>query len=220
MKFREALTLAYEDRRTNHDNLSSKVIFTTYRLGCYFMNKRARAGRVGRVLWRLLLEPSHRLHLVMTMLAGCEVPYAARIGRRMRIVHGWHGIFLSVWASIGDDVVMLQHVTVGSNNHTSGTPGAPTIEKGVFIGAGAKIIGPVRIGEGARVGANAIVVTDVPAFATAISPKALVREATGPRAQINRDMPAHDVPSSGARFASGIEAKPGDRAPAASGGTA
>ena len=189
MTLHESLTLAAEDRRVNSDNFSTKVIFTTYRLNRWFAARRSTARSPFRLAWRVLMEPTHRLHLIMTMLAGCEVPYSTKIGRRLRVVHGWHGIFLSVWATVGDDVVLLQHVTVGSNNHTSGKPGAPTLGNRVFVGAGAKIIGPVTVADDARVGANAIVVTDVPAFATAISPKAVIREPKPDARVINTAMP-------------------------------
>jgi serine O-acetyltransferase len=186
---RETLRLAAEDRRTNHDAFTTRVLMTTYRLGRYITRRRAASrSRLGRLAWRLALEPGHRLHQLLSLLVGCEVPYTATIGRRLRLVHGFHGVFLSVRASIGDDVTMLHHVTVGSDYAASGELSAPSIGDGVFIGVGAVLIGGIRVGNHARIGARAIVVTDVPDNATAISPKAVIRERSGPR-PIERAIP-------------------------------
>ncbi len=78
--------------------------------------------------------------------------------------HGLFGIFISTNAKIGKNVVIFQQVTIGSNNLSdSSKMGSPTIGNDCFIGSGAKIIGNVNVGEGSRIGANCIVVKDVPA---------------------------------------------------------
>lgn len=78
--------------------------------------------------------------------------------------HGYLGVFISTNAHIGKNVVIFQQVTIGSNTLSdSKGKGAPYIEDNVFIGAGAKIIGNVHIGKNARIGANCVVVKDVPA---------------------------------------------------------
>lgn len=77
--------------------------------------------------------------------------------------HDIQGIFISTNAEIGNRVVIMHQVTIGSNtSHGSAMNGSPTIEDDVFIGAGAKIIGNVRVGHHARIGANCVVVKDVP----------------------------------------------------------
>lgn len=77
--------------------------------------------------------------------------------------HSLHGIFISGGAEIGNDVVIFQHVTIGSNTLSdSKGKGAPIIGDNVYIGAGAKIIGNVRVGNNCRLGANVVVTTDVP----------------------------------------------------------
>jgi len=78
--------------------------------------------------------------------------------------HGPIGVFISNSAKIGKHCVIFQHVTIGSNTlKDSNSQGAPTIGENVYIGCGAKIIGNVCVGNNARVGANAIIVKDVPA---------------------------------------------------------
>lgn len=96
---------------------------------------------------------------------GVDLPCEARVGRRLVIEH-FGGIVVSGDTVIGDDVTLRHGVTLGLRRKNQ--PGAPTIGNGVDIGAGAKILGPVRIGDGAVIGANAVVLQDVPAGAIAV----------------------------------------------------
>lgn len=84
--------------------------------------------------------------------------------------HGMIGVFISSMASLGENVVIFQHVTIGSNT-LAGHPqqGAPKIGNNVYIGAGAKIIGNVYIGDNCRIGANCVVVKDMPPNTTAVA---------------------------------------------------
>lgn len=94
--------------------------------------------------------------------------------------HGLSGIFISNSAKLGGDIVIYQHVTIGSNTLTgSKNYGAPTIEDGVLIGAGAKIIGNVIIGKNSRIGAGCIVTRSIPANSVVVmqSPRIIVKEA-------------------------------------------
>jgi serine O-acetyltransferase len=96
---------------------------------------------------------------------GIELPYSAQIGRRVVIEHQ-HGIIVHGDAVIGDDCILRHGVTIG--NRTLDRPrDAPHIGNGVNIGAGAKILGAVTVGAGAQIGANSVVVSDVPAHSTA-----------------------------------------------------
>lgn len=84
--------------------------------------------------------------------------------------HGPIGVFISNSAHIGKNCVIFQQVTIGSNTlRDSKSYGAPTIGDSVYIGCGAKIIGNVRVGSNARIGANAIAVKDVPANSVTIT---------------------------------------------------
>lgn len=83
--------------------------------------------------------------------------------------HGIQGIFISNRAKIGQDVVIFQQVTIGSNTlPDSKNPGSPTIGNHVYIGAGAKIIGGITIGDNCRIGANAVVYEDMPPNSVAV----------------------------------------------------
>ena len=105
------------------------------------------------------------LRMVAHVLTGIDLPCEARVGRRLRIDH-FGGIVVSGDAVIGDDVILRNGVTIGLKN--TNQRGAPVIGNGVDIGAGAKILGPIRVGDGAVIGANAVVVHDIPAGATAV----------------------------------------------------
>ena len=102
------------------------------------------------------------LKIFSQILTGIDLPCETRIGRRLKFEH-FGGIIISGDTVIGDDVIIRHGVTMGLRE--TGQRGAPTIGNGVEIGAGAKLLGPIRIGEGARIGANAVVLCDVPAGA-------------------------------------------------------
>jgi len=93
------------------------------------------------------------------ILTGIEIHPGALIGRRVFIDHGM-GVVIGETAEIGDDVTLYHGVTLGGTSWGKGKR-HPTLEKGVVIGAGAKVLGPILIGEGAKIGANAVVVKDV-----------------------------------------------------------
>lgn len=113
-------------------------------------------------------------------LTGIEIHPGARIGQRFFIDHGM-GVVIGETAEIGDDCTLYHGVTLGGTTWNKGKR-HPTLKNGVVIGAGAKILGPITIGENAKIGSNAVVVKDVPDNATAIGiPARLVesREAAG-----------------------------------------
>jgi serine O-acetyltransferase len=107
-------------------------------------------------------------------ITGIEIHPGASIGRRFFIDHGM-GVVIGQTAEIGDDCTLYHGVTLGG---TSWSPGKrhPTLGNGVVVGAGAKILGPITIGDGAKVGSNAVVVKAVPAGATAIGIPARIVE--------------------------------------------
>jgi serine O-acetyltransferase len=90
---------------------------------------------------------------------GIEIHPAAKIGRRVCIDHG-HGIVIGETAEVGDDVMIYQGVTLGGTGKDVGKR-HPTIENGVMIGAGAKVLGPITVGRNSKVAAGAVVVRDV-----------------------------------------------------------
>lgn len=99
-------------------------------------------------------------------LTGIEIHPGAKVGRRFFIDHGM-GIVIGETAEIGDDVTLYQGVTLGGTSWNKGKR-HPTLEDGVVVGAGAKVLGPFTVGAGAKIGSNAVVTKAVPAGATAV----------------------------------------------------
>lgn len=104
--------------------------------------------------------------LLMRWLTGIEIHPGARIGRRFFIDHGM-GVVIGETADIGDDCTLYHGVTLGGTSWEKGKR-HPTLGKDVVVGAGAKILGPLSIGDGARIGSNSVVLKDVPPGATVV----------------------------------------------------
>ncbi|MBW8452746.1 serine O-acetyltransferase [Stutzerimonas stutzeri] len=113
--------------------------------------------------WKWLARMSSNLGRWLT---GVEIHPGARIGRRFFIDHGM-GIVIGETAEIGDDVTLYHGVTLGGTSWNKGKR-HPTLEDGVIVGAGAKILGPFTVGAGAKIGSNAVVTREVPPGATAV----------------------------------------------------
>ena len=107
-------------------------------------------------------------------LTGIEIHPGATIGRRVFIDHGM-GVVFGETAVVGDDCTLYHGVTLGGTSWNKGKR-HPTLEQGVVIGAGAKVLGPITIGKGAKIGSNAVVVKDVPENATAVGIPARILE--------------------------------------------
>ena len=127
-------------------------------------------------------------------LTNVDIHPGATIGRRFFIDHG-AGVVIGETAEVGDDVTLYHGVTLGG---TTWSPGKrhPTLENGVLVGCGAKILGPVTVARGARVGANSVVVGDVPPDMTVIGiPAKVVRPVAGRRRIAGRiDLDHHLMP--------------------------
>lgn len=100
-------------------------------------------------------------------LTGVEIHPGAVIGRRVFIDHGM-GIVIGETAEVGDDSTLYQGVTLGGTSLARGVKRHPTLGRGVIVGAGAKVLGGFTVGDGARIGSNAVVVKEVPPGATAV----------------------------------------------------
>lgn len=115
---------------------------------------------------------------VARFLTGIEIHPGAQIGRRFFIDHGM-GVVIGETTEIGDDCTLYHGVTLGGTTWDKGKR-HPTLADNVVVGAGAKILGPVTIGDGARVGSNAVVSKDVPAGATVVGiPGRVVEKQSG-----------------------------------------
>jgi len=115
-------------------------------------------------------------------VTGADIPLGCRIDGGLLIPHP-NGVVIHADATIGPNCLIFQQVTIGASKK-----GIPTIGGQVDIGAGAKVIGPVKVGDGALIGANAVVVCDVPAGATAVGVPARIvaSPATSDAASVRR----------------------------------
>ncbi len=138
------------------------------------------AYRIANFLWRhgflLLARLASNVGLLFT---GIEIHPGAKIGARLFIDHG-SGVVIGETAEIGNDVTLYQGVTLGGTSLHHGKR-HPTLEDGVIVGAGARVLGPITVGAGARIGANAVVLTEVPKGMTMVGVPArpVMRRAKG-----------------------------------------
>ncbi len=151
-------------------------VLLIYRFGRWRYGVRPRFVRIPfSFLYKLLKFTSE-------MLLGTELPCEAVIGRRLVIEH-IGGIVVSGDAVLGDDCVLRNGVTIGLRHR--GIRGSPQIGNRVDIGAGAKLLGPIKVGDDCAVGANAVVLCDVPPNSVAVGVPAQIR----PRRQANPETP-------------------------------
>lgn len=161
-----------EDWRTYDGDLNRQGLWVmlVYRYGQWRYRVRPR-------VLRLPLSITYKfLKVLSQILTGIDLPCEAKVGRRFTIEH-FGGIVISGDTQFGDDCVIRNGVTVGLK-HT-GIRGAPTIGNRVDIGTGAKILGPITIGDDVAIGANAVVVKDVPSNSIAVGvPARIIARAT------------------------------------------
>jgi serine O-acetyltransferase len=153
-------------------------------LTCYPGLKALWAHRLSHWLWKHGLRWLARTNSqIARFLTGIEIHPGAVIGRRFFIDHGM-GVVIGETAEIGDNVTLYHQVTLGGTSWNSGKR-HPTLEDNVVVGAGAKVLGPITIGAGVRVGSNSVVVRDVPAAATVVGiPARVVAKAREPSERV------------------------------------
>ena len=116
-------------------------------------------------------------------LTGIEIHPGAKIGRGFFIDHGM-GVVIGETAEIGDDCTIYQGVTLGGTSLYRGSKRHPTLGKGVVVSAGAKVLGGFSVGDGAKIGSNAVVLKEVPAGATVVGvPGRIVEESAKTKEQ-------------------------------------
>ncbi|WP_446666920.1 serine O-acetyltransferase EpsC [Flexivirga sp. B27] len=120
--------------------------------------------------WRL---PARLVSQAARTATGVEIHPGAQIGKRFFIDHGM-GVVIGETAEVGDDVMIYHGVTLGGRSMDR-VKRHPTVGNNVTIGAGARLLGPVTVGEESQVGANAVVVRDVPSYSVAVGVPARVR---------------------------------------------
>jgi serine O-acetyltransferase len=155
------MSVYFKDLAAN--NWKDPFIFmaiSVYRFGhwIYYMVKIPLVRQLLWICYRILDA------IFLRICCHAQIPAQCHIGAGMHLPHGFNTIIIHQDAIIGERVTLFHAVTIGGRNHL----GTPEIGDRVFIGAGAKILGPVKIGHDASIGANAVVVKDVPAQSTAI----------------------------------------------------
>jgi serine O-acetyltransferase len=146
--------------------------------------------RASHGLWNLGLKWIARLlSMLARFITGIEIHPGAKIGRRVFLDHGL-GIVIGETTEIGDDCTIYQGVTLGGTSLYKGVKRHPTLGKGVVISAGAKVLGGFTVGDGARVGSNAVVLKEIPAGATAVGIPARI---------LHPDLPQASSPDSKAK---------------------
>lgn len=144
------------------------AVYLSYRLG-----NRSLYGTAPRPV-RVIGMAAYRVLdlVVIRAIANARIPAGARIGHDVGFVHDANGTIVSPGVTIGDGCTIFHQVTIGTAHN--GTEGLPIIGNNVTIGAGAKVLGGIHVGDGARIGANAVVLRDVPAGAIAVGVPARV----------------------------------------------
>jgi len=143
--------------------------------------------RFAHFLWRYKLRFIARMiSHINRFLTSIEIHPGACIGRRFFIDHGM-GVVIGETAEVGDDVLIYHGVTLGGVSLKK-EKRHPTVGNNVVIGAGAKILGPLRIGDHARIGANSVVVSEVPAGSTVVGiPGRIIAEVKKARFDLDHD---------------------------------
>ena len=124
--------------------------------------------RIAHFFWNLGLKWLARfLSMFSRLITGIEIHPGAKVGRRVFLDHGL-GIVIGETTEIGDDCTIYQGVTLGGTSLYKGVKRHPTLGKGVVVSAGAKVLGGFTVGDGARIGSNAVVLKEIPPGATAV----------------------------------------------------
>ncbi len=145
--------------------------------------------RMSHMLWRHGFRWLGRMSShIGRWLTGIEIHPGATIGRRFFIDHGM-GVVIGETAVIGDDCTLYHGVTLGGTSWNKGKR-HPTLNNGVVIGAGAKVLGPIEIGEGARVGSNSVVLKPVPDGSTVVGIPAHIVKSKTEQSKENKDRDA------------------------------
>ncbi|MGI9461068.1 MAG: serine O-acetyltransferase EpsC [Alphaproteobacteria bacterium] len=181
--FREVDSIIARDPAARH-RLEVILLFHNYHA--------VKIHRLNHFLWHCHLKLLAKfITLLVRIWSGIEIHPAAAIGKRLFIDHGM-GVVIGETATIGDDVTLYHGVTLGGVSPSVNADKQrlqkrhPSLENNVIVGSGAQILGPITVGQGARVGANAVVVKDVPPYSTVVGIPAKVVE------QWNKNDTKHD----------------------------
>jgi serine O-acetyltransferase len=142
------------------------TVLTLRFLATFLYRVSARAGSAVPALGSVVKQVNHAI-------TGADIAWSARIGPGLVL---WHptGVVIGPGVVVGRDARVQQGITLGAARSRSGKDGDPVLGDGVYVGAGARVLGPVRVGDRVRIGANAVVLTDVPDDASAVGVPARV----------------------------------------------
>lgn len=118
-----------------------------------------------------LIFVSFIIEKILRYVFGCEIYSRMKIGIGLQLPHNGLGVVINPNSVIGNNVKIHQSVTIGGREGS----GCPIIEDNVLIGAGAKVLGDIRVGKGAKIGANAVVLQNVPAYTIAVGVPAVIK---------------------------------------------
>jgi serine O-acetyltransferase len=155
-----------EDFQTHGASFKNRAFWAmlTYRFGRWGESRSSSPAR-----W-LCGKVYGALYLISEITTGVHIPCGVTLGKRFHIIHADGSISIHPATIIGDDVGVMHNVTIGTNMNDE----VPVIGNKVFIGVGASVLGGVKIGDGARIAANSLVISDVPAGAVAMGVPARV----------------------------------------------
>lgn len=163
-----------KDYQTGKNNIISMSILVNYRFGNWVFY------RVKLPILRQLLLIIYKVwYFVIRLVTSCEIPAQAKIGGGVTLEHGGKGIVIHGETVIGENVRIFHYVTIGWNGYFEGDEGGtPVIGANVFIGAGSKVLGKIKLGDRVKIGANAVVLKDVPSNCTAVGIPAKILNAS------------------------------------------
>lgn len=174
-----------EDYRVHGRSLRNRAFWAmvTYRFGRWSLKLPSPVARwiTGKVYGAMYVWTG--------IVTGVHMPREVTVGKRFHIVHADGSLSIHPDTVIGDDVGVMHNVTIGTNMSTT----VPTIGNGVFIGVGAVILGGVKIGDGARIAANSLVISDVPPGSVAMGVPARVWKNLGDATFQSRDPRANNL---------------------------
>lgn len=139
-----------------------------------------------------LYFPARLISQLMRFITGIEIHPGAKIGTGVLIDHG-SGVVIGETAEVGDNCTIYQGVTLGGTGKDKGKR-HPTLGNGVMVGSGAKVLGPLAIGEGAKIASNAVVLQDLPPYATAVGVPARVVKVDGKKIEPKEQLDHINIP--------------------------
>ncbi|MEZ8270392.1 serine O-acetyltransferase [Vibrio splendidus] len=160
-----------EDFKSNKKSGFLVFLFLiNYRIGRYLLYRKS-----NNLFISIIYVIPFFMSRIFNFIYNCSIPFSCDLGKGICFRHGLHGVFISGESKIGDYCYILHHVTIGSNFGASQLKvRAPVIESNVFVGAGAKIIGGLTVGENSKIGANSLIVKDIPQNSTCFAPLAKI----------------------------------------------